>query len=279
MTDNHFISIRYFMKKYPVLIIIPHGGYSIPYELIEVTDITDFDLYIQGDTCANELFAFDKFVAAKLDSQISRLFVDMDRNKKKVGEKIPDGIIKTATLNGKSIFIKDTYPDNIAINNIIRRYYRPFHDAIEKLIKTGDIKFILECHTMMSVGPRFASDAGDPRPIVMLENNIEKDGDIINSCDDLATISLLDNIKKQFSDEKHTVTEPVVLAKYPSQGHLMNSFLNRDIPYIRLSLSKSLFLNDEYFSYEYLRVDEIRMKQLKEKLWRALDKFFKKLFG
>ncbi len=267
------------MQKYPVLIIIPHGGYAVPLELTEVTNISDLDLFIQSDTCANDIFAFEEHVTAKIDSTISRLCVDLDRNKKEISDTLPDGVIKNATMNGKPIFSKKCFPDNIAIKNILNRYYNPFHETIKKMLLTGDIKFVLECHTMMSVGPRFALDAGKPRPIVLLENNIEKNGEIVNSCDDITTISLLDILKKQFADEPHTITQPVILGKYPTSGYLINSYLTKNIPYLKISISKSLFLNDDYFSFEYLKVDEIRIQQIKEKLWKGLEKFFKKFFS
>jgi len=47
---------------------------------------------------------------------------------------------------------------------------------------------------------------------------------------------------------------------------------------VKLSFSKSLFLNEKYFSYEFMRVDELRIKDLREKIWDAVEYTFKSNF-
>ncbi|TFH42908.1 MAG: hypothetical protein E4G96_02420, partial [Chrysiogenales bacterium] len=118
-----------FMKKIrlPILVIIPHGGYTIPEELSGYEAVGTFDLFIQSDSCANEIFSFGDRVTGTVDTGISRLFVDLDRpyTALRPGQ---DGVIKRTALDGKSVFIEDQFPDEIAIANILQRYYLPFHE-------------------------------------------------------------------------------------------------------------------------------------------------------
>lgn len=265
-------------EKLPILIIVPHGGNKVPSELLGHEAVNEFDLFIQSDTCANELFAFDKNILAKIDTNISSLFIDLDRPFNAIPPGNHDGVMKLTTFNEKKIFREKTLPDDLAISNMVKRYYLPFHETIEKIIKTGDVRLILECHTFMAVAPRTARDAGAPRPVILLENQATYNNETVNTCDDPLTLNLLDTLRKAFSNENESIIEKCLLSKYPSKGHILNTYGPGNIPMIRLSLSKALFLNDDYFSYDYLRVDEIRIMQLKEKLWSAIERFYRKNF-
>ncbi len=262
----------------PILIIIPHGGQLIPDELSGYEQIDRFGLFIESDVCANELFSFEDDCAKKINTQISRIFVDLDRAPLKVPPAAADGVMKKETSNERKIFKDDIFPDEIAISNILKRYYLPFHKRIEKIMATGEIKFILECHTMMPVGPRNSFDAGKPRPLINVGNIANKDGATMSTCPDELAEAFIANLNKYFSDEDSTVAGKVSYNKPKFDGHILNKYGPGDIPMIRLSISRSLFLNDEYFSYDYLKVDELRINELKKKIWAGIERFITKSF-
>ena len=79
--------------KLPILIIIPHGGRTIPDELSGYEQIDDFGIFIESDAYANELFNFDN-IYYKINTHISRLFVDLDRPHSMLPPQFPDGILK-----------------------------------------------------------------------------------------------------------------------------------------------------------------------------------------
>ena len=162
-------------KKLPILIIVPHGGYGIPEELSAVTGINERDAFLEADTCANELFAFNDRVPACLTAETSRLFIDLDRSHLDVSPRNEDGLIKRETPSGKEVFPAGAFPDHIAIANLVRRYHAPFHDTIKKILAAGGIKLILECHTMMPVGPRNSADPGMPRPCLLYTSPSPRD--------------------------------------------------------------------------------------------------------
>jgi len=261
----------------PILIIIPHGGCKVPEEFAGYEAVSKFDLLIQADTCANDLFSFGDRVAGTIDTDISRLFVDLDRQYKSLPP-VQDGVIKKSTLHGKPVFRDSLFPDEIAISNVLQRYWFPFHEAIRKIRETGGLRLILDCHTMLAVGPAISRDPGKPRPIILLERIISSREQSISTCDPEIAASLMEHMKKSFSGVEGTIAEKFTTSGDPSPGYIHRHYGNGPIPMIRLSLSRSLFLNDTYFSYDYMRVDEIRIRQLRDLLWSAIEKFYLKNF-
>lgn len=261
--------------RLPILIIIPHGGQAVPDELSGYEQIDRFGIFIESDTCANELFAFED-VVAKIDTYISRLFVDLDRSPLMIPPVSSDGVIKKETLCGRRIFKEGVFPDEIAITNILKRYYLPFHETIAKIIDSGELKLIIECHTMMPVGPRNSFDAGRPRPLITVENIINRNGDSLLTCPIELARSFITVLNKRFNNEDNTIAGRLSLNKQRSMGYILEKYGLGEIPMLRLSISRSLFLNDNYFNYDYLEVDALRIDELKEKIWSAIDKFVSK---
>jgi formiminoglutamase len=260
-------------SKYPILIVIPHGGYSIPEELSEYAGIDEFSLFMEADSCANEIFAFRDSVAGLLDTGISRLFVDLNRPYQAVPPKSHDGVIRKTTTRGKELFAGGCFPDEIAIAGLLKRYYFPFHDRINSAVKSGKLRLIIECHTVAPVGPDSAGDAGRPRPVASVENIIESDGSVMETCRrDLAS-GLLSEIENSLRGEDDGTGRRFAMKEGPSRGYIMKKYGHGAVPLVRLNISRSLFLNEKYFSYEYLRVDEIRIRRLRAMIWKAIERF------
>jgi N-formylglutamate deformylase len=274
-----FITIQTLKKKshLPILIIIPHGGCKVPEELAGYETVSKFDLFIQSDTCANDLFSFGDRVTATIDTDISRLFTDLDRPLTALPP-LQDGVIKKSTLHGKPVFSDGLFPDEISISNVLRRYWAPFHGAVKKIIDSGGVRLILECHAIMAVGPKFSRDPGKPRPIVRLENIIPSDSGAVSTCKPALVQGFLECLDRSLDGEKDTITEKVIASREPSGGFILSRYGGGPVPMIRLSLSRALFLNDQYFNIDFLRVDELRIRRLRDLVWDAIEKFFSRNF-
>ena len=261
----------------PILIIIPHGGTRVPEELAGYENVTPFDLFMQSDACANDIFSFGKRVAGTLATDISRLFVDLDRPYTALGGG-SEGVIKKTTLDGAPIFFENHFPDEIAIANIIHRYYIPYHDAIAKIIETDAISCILECHTMTPVGQKASKDAGMPRPLALIETIARTPSGSVFTCAEDLAVPLQESLKKALAREECATEEKVVISRTPSDGYILARYGRGGMPMIRLSLSRSLFINEQHFNFDFVRVDERRIAQLRELLWDVIHKWHARLF-
>jgi formiminoglutamase len=261
------------MKKLPILIVIPHGGYLVPDELEGYQAVTPFDILFEADTCANELFSFD-LVAGKITTDISRLFVDVDRDHLAVPPAFADGVIKRFTSQDKNVFRDDIFPDEIAIANLLQRYYVPFHETVDKIVRAGAVRCVLVCHTMKVVAPAAAIDRGRPRPLVTVNNVVTRGDDIVTTAPDDLARGLLDSFRRELSSENATVAERFSSNNPLFPTHVQKKLCRYDIPVMTVSISRSLFFNEKYFSYEYLTVDEVRIRQLRERLWSAVKRIF-----
>jgi N-formylglutamate deformylase len=262
-------------EKLPILVIIPHGGRTVPDEISGHEQIDEFGIFIESDAYANELFNYHD-VFTTVSTHVSRLFVDPDRHQTMLPPQFTDGIIKKESQGGRKIFKEKIFPDDIAIINIIKRYYDPFHKSIQEAVSNGRIKLILECHTMMPVGPRHAKDAGQPRPLINIENTIKTSVRTIRTCPTETTENFLSCLKKYFSNEDCTVSEKYSLNNPQTEGYILETYGQNKIPMLRLSLSTSLYLNDKYFDYDSLTVDKLRIKELNERIWAGIEKYASK---
>lgn len=264
-------------SKLPILLIVPHGGRQVPDELSGYEAIDEFGVFIESDAYANELFNFSN-VAAKVDTGISRLFVDLDRPPVMKPPYEDDGVIKKESQSGRKVFRENIFPDNIAITNILRRYYSPFFKSIDKALESNSIKLIIDCHTMMPVGPRYAGDAGRPRPLLNIENIIKHDSRPAKTCPNETAQNLLACFKKYFSSEEFTVSAKFAINKPKTTGYILEKYGQSKIPMVRLSISSSLYLSEKYFNYDYLTVDEERLSDIRKKIRAGLEKYASRYF-
>lgn len=259
------------------LITIPHAGLIVPEELTGYEEITPFNIYFEADSGADALFADKNYARAVITSDISRLFVDVDREFMMLHPATDDGVIKSKTSMNRSIFREGCYPDEIAISNILKRYYFPFHERMRNILKTGEISFILECHTHTPVGPDNSPDRGRPRPLVITEYTADNSNGIAKTASPDMAMDLAAIMGKIFSGEGDTVAGDFRISGN-SSGYLMRNYGTKGLPMLRISLSRSMFMNDRYFDLEALSIDSRRMDKLKEMFYTGLDRFISKYF-
>lgn len=254
------------------LIIIPHAGLNVPEELSGYEDVTPFNIFFESDPGADSLFKAGECSASVIRSDISRLFMDVDREFRMLHPATDDGVIKYRTSMNRNIFREGCYPDEIAISNILKRYYFPFHEEIRSVLKTANISLILECHTHMPVGPENSPDKGLPRPLVITGYTADTDDGVVKTASPEMAMNLASIMGRIFSGEGDTVAGDFRVSGN-SSGYLMKNYGTRGIPMLRLSVSRSLFMNDRYFDLEALSIERKRMERLNEMFMSGLDKF------
>jgi hypothetical protein len=264
------------MSKLPILIVIPHGGYRIPEELEDHTDIEEGDLILSADTGANELFAMEN-CSAVLSTHISRLFVDLNRSPLELPPRCEQGVMKSKSFWGVPLFHPDQFPDSIAVSNLLRRYYFPFQDTMRKIIGTGEIHLIVECHTVGAIGGIYSADRDKPRPVVSIQRQFLSNDRVMESCPLEIAETFLASFRKNFDDADCVSEPPFAISEKPMTGSLVLEHA-KTLPYMRINLSRGLFLNDIYFSFDYGKLDQIHLSSIQKKVAASITKASTRLF-
>jgi len=259
-------------RNLPILPIIPHGGHEVPDELSGYENVSAPDIFFESDAGANIIFNTPDTVEQPVSTAVSRLFVDPDREFSQLHPLTPDGVIKTKTSMNRDVFKKNCYPDDIAISNILDRYYFPFHDSVRSAVNRKKIRLIIECHTHAAVGPLNSGDAGMPRPLVVTgfpDNAKPGPGgtSLVEMAAELASI-----MGRLMMKEGDTVAEKFRAERGHSSGSIALLYAPV-MPVVFLSVSRALFLNDRDFSLEDLTIDQGRLSRLGKIVNSGLEKF------
>lgn len=259
-------------RRLPVLLVIPHGGCEVPDELAGYENVSATDIFFESDAGANTIFNSSAMSEQPVSTVISKLFVDPDREFSQLHPKTSDGVIKMKTSMNRDVFKKNCYPDEIAISNILDRYYFPFHETVRSAVNRKRIKLLIECHTHAAVGPPNSIDAGMPRPLVVAASAVHsqpgKPGAAVHQM--AAELSAI--IGRLMMKEGDTVADKFRAERHESSGCLMELY-GPVVPVVYLSVSRALFLNDRDFSLESLTIDQGRLMKLGKIINTGLEKF------
>ena len=264
--------------KLPILLIIPHSGIAVPEELFGYENVSPLNIFFESDAGAGSVFSIGDTVLKTISSDVSKIFVDMDREYKQLFPVTSDGVIKSKTSMNREIYKNGCYPDEIAISNILNRYYFPFHESIRNSIKSMNFEAIIECHTHMPVGPANAPDKGMPRPLVITGYTVDSDSGVKQTASADMAIELASSIAKVLSKEGNTVSDIFRVSDHDSKGFIMKNYSISGIPVLNLSISRSFFLNEEYFNLEKMIIDTARLQKISSLVKSGLEKFYRKCF-
>ena len=265
-------------KKLPFLLIIPHGGLDLPEELYGYENVTPINIFFESDAGANSIFSIEHSVYKSIAANISKLFVDVDREYTQLSPITYDGVIKSRTSMNLEVFKDDCYPDEIAISNILNRYYKPFHDSIKAAIKEFNFKAIIECHTHAAVGPKNAPDRGKPRPLVIAGYTVETDSGVKQTASEDMAVELANIVSKNLSKEGDTVSDIFRVSNLYGSGFIAAHYGLSSLPLLTLSISRSLFCNEPFFNLETMKIDDSRLQTISSLVKSSLEKFYSRFF-
>ena len=159
--------------KLPFVISLPHCSGEIPARIRTSIVLTREEMVDAVDVGTREIFG--SLPAEKVScAKWSRLVVDLNRAPQQRGAKGPVALVD---YHGRSVYSPDHIPDEREIAERLSTYYRPYHLQLEKAISNAHIKGLLDCHSLKSIGPPDAPDAGKKRKDIILGNNGGPDGE------------------------------------------------------------------------------------------------------
>jgi formiminoglutamase len=207
--------------KLPFLVSVPHAGLQVPQEVKDICILTPEEIYADSDEGAAEVyFDLEKVVEAFCTSGIARAIVDMNRA---VDDFRKDGVIKTHTCYDVRVYKE--FPSRKLIEQLLTKYYHPYHQKLERLTNTENIVVGIDCHTMAAVGPPIGPDAGKSRPLVCLSN---ADG----TCPDDWLTELAQCFQNVFPNELVKINEPF------KGGYIIRNH-SAKIPWLQIELSRT----------------------------------------
>jgi len=153
--------------RLPFVISVPHCSGRIP-EYIRP------DLALSNDEIADSIDLGTREIFGVLDagdilcSEWSRLVVDLSRDPERRDYK---GVIARKDYFGRSVYHANTAPDEKEIADRLWEYYWPYHNRLREALTRPYIRGVIDCHSLSSIGPPEAPDAGKKRKDIVLSNN------------------------------------------------------------------------------------------------------------
>jgi N-formylglutamate deformylase len=208
----------------PILVSVPHAGWKIPPEVLDICILTEKDIHADDDEGAAEIYnPLKKEVKAFVTTDIGRAIVDMNRAEDDFRK---DGVIKTHTCWDVPVY--RSYPSMEIIVTLIAKYHRPYHAQLSALAQRAKIG--IDCHTMAAVGPPVAPDSGKERPPVCLSN-------AGFTCPQ-EWIESLAQCLSQSLDLSVSINHPF------KGGHIIRSH-SREVPWIQIEFSRVPLLSNK----------------------------------
>lgn len=263
--------------KLPVLISIPHGGWRVPEELMEVWALSPAEAFHDGDPCTPRVFDFSSRVEAQATMEFFRAAIDLNRAPDDSAPENPDGVVKSHTCYDVPVYKSGFIPGGQLKQALLDKYYHPYHRFLDEVFTGGDVRLGLDCHSMAAVSPPNTGTPGGTRPLICLGNLGGADARECPPHDRLSAGSPLlefmrDRFEAVFRHEDVDVEVPAVATmNVPFEGgYITRKMGYHELPFVQIEMSRALYLVHPHFDEGNLTVDDKRIKDLNAKLWQVV---------
>lgn len=239
----------------------------MPVEVAANVCITPRDLLDDSDSFTNDIYDSKDIVEEQVHATIARAFVDNSRSTDQIPPEFPDGLIKSATCYDRPIYKEGKQPSEETRNILISKYYDEYHQKLRNALLNPNIVIALDCHSMAEIAPAVSPDTGNIRPLINLG---DAEG---TACDSEITQKL----KKSFVEVFGFNDEEVSINKPFKGGFITRNYGNKPIPWIQIEMNRKLYLSEDYFSYDSLKMKGNRLNELNEKFREVLQNFYERL--
>jgi len=270
--------------KLPMLVSIPHGGWKVADELMDIWALSEKDAFHDGDPYTSKIYDFSDKVEFQLIMEYYRAVVDLNRRPDDIAPANPDGVIKSHTCWNVPVYKPNSLPGENLKKMLLDKYYYPYHKQLDEIVINQSIKFAVDCHSMAAKSPPIEADADAVRPLICLGNLGDEKGEIepvFNrvTCDPELINFMADQFKIVFQHEDLDVDPPdIATMNVPfNGGYITRCFGGRGVPFVQIEMSRALYLNKASFDEINLIVKQSRINDLNEKIWKVLSNTMKYL--
>jgi N-formylglutamate deformylase len=259
-------------SPYPFLISVPHCGFRVPDSIRDRLALPDPILAYESDPETGRIYQFRERVAAFIDSDVSRVIVDLNRRPYDLPPRHPDGVVKSITVSGNPVFLTGRFPPMPLIHRLLMDYYFPYHEQIDRLLDSGGVSLGIDCHSMLPFAPPGQKDAGKKRPLICLGNNGDRNGkprkNGLATCPDEWIKKLAVEFRLEFAGDGDVAINTPFSGGFITNAH----FWHRGIPWIQLEVNRSLYEGEEAGNSD--RSASERTGELRERIWGVLAGFW-----
>lgn len=263
----------------PVLVSVPHGGLLVPPEVRAFCRLDLPAMLEDGDTWAGRVYDLEGRVKDYHLFLPARAILDPNRAPADLPPGNPDGVVKSETVSGTKIWRNPRGLDAGRIEELMLRYYRPYHEKLAEAAQKPGLLLALDCHTMLDRAPHTAPVPGKKRPLICLGNrgdeNGEQSGEALTAPPGLMH-SFKAALEKYFKDLQDHDAAPLVTLNDPFKG----GYITRKhgtaspLPWIQVEINRSLYLANPPRTTEPDPESARRIANIKNRLLAALDELF-----
>ncbi len=245
-------------QKYPILITIPHCSTFVPADFRKLMTLSDGRIRKQSDPFTDQIFDVPKAYVVK--ARISRLVVDLNRAPDDIEMEYRlsnDGVVVSVDHDGEPVY--KTPPSLEAIFDRVKMYHDTFHEKIDEL--KPNVKFLIDGHSLRSVGPAAKPDAGVARADIIIGNR------------DFTTCSrgMTKKIVQFFEGRGFSVS---VNKPYSGRYLLGYHCSRRTLPGIQIEINEKLYMNEKLRRPYKRKIDDLRkiMAALVKEIYLEIEK-------
>ncbi len=159
------------LTKLPIAIIIPHAALDVPPEFEGRLALDEKHIFNEADVYTDLIFDFRDRVTHWLRFPYARTLIDVNRpDDPGMLKRVGDGIIKDVTSYGQTIFKPGQHPDLAEEEELVHRYWQPWHEQLADIADDPDIKLVIDAHSMAARGPRKYDPLEKIRPRACVSN-------------------------------------------------------------------------------------------------------------
>lgn len=235
----------------PIIISIPHVGTSFPPDVENDFKEEHVDTPKDTDWHVDQLYGFSQDLGITvLKSTFSRYVIDLNRPLD--GKSLyTDGrqetkLVSEKNFDGIELYKKGKYPDQAAIMDRIKRYYKPYHDQlslqIEKLRQKFDNILVFEAHSIRRHVPLI-----NPLPIADLTVGDQNQ----TTC----RIDISQTLLRELKEKNYQVAY-----NKPFMGGFNTRYWGQPqngIHAIQLEIAQDIYMNEQTFLYEKTKAQRL----------------------
>ncbi len=265
-------------NRYPIAIILPHGGLAVPPELHGRIALTPEQIFNEADAYVDEIFDYRDRVVHWLNFPYARAILDVNRPADAtLHHRLGDGAVKEQTSYGTAVFRDDCAPDVTLVGELIARYWWPWHEQLAAIVADPAVRLIVDCHSMAAIGPSAYDDPTAVRPRVSASNFGDSDGE---PGQDWGYVTAPPALTRFFGERLGALLAgvpdlaptgaPYAINQPYRGGWPMRQYGGGEKPWLMIELSRALYIGPQTGDSPIVPPDRALLAQLREQIWQAI---------